>query len=144
MRFEETTGLSDALKKADLAMKYAIDAALVPLKLTSAQYQVLSCLEVSRTLSNADLARKCQVTPQTMIRILQNLERDGFIRKSAAGDNRQRIDMELTPRGLKTICDAHVAVNDVELKALRGFRKKERDALQEALRRCANNLLHNG
>ncbi len=141
MRFEETTGLSDILKKTELAMRFCIDVGLAPLKMTFSQYQVLSCLEVSKNLTNADLARKSQVTPQTMIRILQNLERDGFIRKGAPTENKLKIEMELTPRGLKAICDAHIVVNEIELKALKGLGKKERAAFQATLEHCLGNLL---
>lgn len=122
-------------------MRACIDIGLAPLKMTSSQYQVMSCLEVSKNLTNADLARKCQVTPQTMIRILQNLERDGFIRKCAANENKLKIDMELTAKGLKAICDAHIAVNDVELKAFKGMNKTERAAFQAALQQGLDNLL---
>lgn len=140
MRLEETLGLSYQIKLAEHFMRLRIDEVLAPMGLSHAQYTVLSCLESEKMLTNAGLARKCSVTPQTMIRILQNLERDGFVKKSAQADHGLKIDLQLTGKGLKTICKAHVAVDAVERQAAASLRPKEVEALMKFLESCTESL----
>lgn len=140
MRLEETLGLSYQLKIAEHLMRQRIDEILQPLKLSHAQYTVLSCLESEKLLTNADLARKCSVTPQTMIRLLQNLERDGFVTKSAQADHGLKIDLQLTSKGLKTVCKAHVCVDKVERLVASKLKIKDQKSLLEALALCIESL----
>jgi len=67
------------LKRTQLALRGAMDGALATLDLTTPQYAALSELAKEQGLSNAELARRCFVTPQTMHRILGGLERDALV-----------------------------------------------------------------
>ena len=128
------------LKITDHELRQKIDAALEHLGLTSAQYSVLSVIESGETMTSAELARKCFVSPQTMNRILQNLEKDGFVKKSANPDHGLKLDYTFTNKAIKTLCDAHVAVNDIELKMVKGLSKKDIDTLQKLLDHGFKNL----
>jgi DNA-binding MarR family transcriptional regulator len=140
MRLEETLGLSYQLKIAEHLMRQKIDEILAPLGLSHAQYTVLSCLESEIQLTNAGLARKCSVTPQTMIRLLKNLERDGFVKKSAQADHGLKIDLKLSAKGLKTVCKAHMSVDKVERKVASTLKVKDQKALMESLKLCIESL----
>ena len=69
-----------------------MDRALVELNLTTPQYSVLSELHEFPGLSNADLARKSFVTPQTMNLIVQNLEARELIGRSTVHEPRKDHD----------------------------------------------------
>ena len=77
------------LKRTQLALRGAMDDALVTVNLTTPQYAALSELSEEQGLSNAELARRCFVTPQTMHQILRGLERTssftrGLVLRSAS------------------------------------------------------------
>lgn len=62
------------LKRAQHALRLAMDAALQRVDLTTPQYAALCALELEPGLSNAALARCCFVTPQTMNMIVVQSE----------------------------------------------------------------------
>lgn len=138
MRFEDTLGISHTLKAAEREMRQRLEMALQPLGLTSAQYTVLSTLEVECDLTNAELARRCYVTPQTMNRIMQNLEDSGFVKKSTDESHALKLQFKLTAHAKKLVCTAHIAVNQVELDMVKALNKKEIRQLEDLLKRLYN------
>lgn len=143
MRFEETLGLSHDLGQLDHELRLRINIALAPLGLTSPKYAVLSVLEARGAMTNADIARECAVTAQTMNRIMKDLEASGFVSKASDASNSLKLPFSLTPKALAAVCSAHVAVNDLELRMVRGWSETEIDTLRGLLRRCYGNLREN-
>jgi hypothetical protein len=64
------------LKRVQFRLRSQMDKVLESKGLTTPQYAVLSFLEHEPGASSAELARRSFVTPQTMIRIVENLETD--------------------------------------------------------------------
>src|ERR1700722_9693573 len=69
------------LKRVQHSLRSRMDKVLESKGLTTPQYAVLSFLENEPGASSAELARRSFVTPQTMIRIVENLETLGLIRR---------------------------------------------------------------
>lgn len=92
-----TIGFS--LKLAQQALRTHMDAALQQIGLTTPQYAVLTFLEVEPGASNAELARRAFVTPQTMQGILVSLERAGFITRTPHPEHGRIQTTELTASG---------------------------------------------
>jgi DNA-binding MarR family transcriptional regulator len=138
MRFKDTLGLSLYLRNLQNEMHKRIDANLKPLHLTSAQYSTLSAIEEgdAKAITSAALARSCYVTPQTMNRILHNLNDDRFVHRSPEAKQ----SYALTKKAIATLCDSHILVNDLECKMVAGFSKKETQQLLSFLKRCFENL----
>lgn len=140
MRFADTLGLSYALKVVENEMRQRMDLILKPLGLTSAQYSALAALEAESGLTNADLARRCSVTPQTMIRLVQTLEGGGFLEKTPDSGHSLKINFHLTPKALDVLCQAHVVVNTMELTMVKGLPKAEVRKLLENIESCRAQL----
>lgn len=140
MRLKDTLGLSHKLKIVEHELRQQIELELAKLGLTLPQYTVLSCLEEKSTATNAELARKSSVTPQTMNKIMQNLERNGFVTKLQNAEHGLKQDFKMKPKAEKTLCDAHVLVNDIELKMVKGFSKKHIKEFEEILEKYLQNL----
>ena len=88
-----------ALKLAQQALRTHLDAALQQIGLTTSQYAVLTFLEVEPGASNAALARRAFVTPQTMQGIVVALERSGFIVRTPHPEHGRVQTTELTDSG---------------------------------------------
>lgn len=144
MRFKDTVGISHLLKNTENLLRNEIDKRLARLGTSLAQYSALSALEMNERLTNAQLARECGVTPQTMNRIMAGLVDNRLVRKKADDGHGLKQNYELTSKAEKLLCDAHAAVNSVELRGIKGLARTELENLQELLRRLQQNLHDSG
>ena len=101
--------------KAYLAIAVVI-AVLAVVPLVTASNAVLNFLEIEPGASNAELARRAFVTPQTMQAILVSLERAGLISRTPHPEH-GRIQMtKLTAKGRKALEAASGIVADAEAR----------------------------
>lgn len=105
-----------ALKLAQQALRTRMDAGLREIGLTTPQYAVLTYLEGEPGASNATLARRSFVTPQTMQSILVGLERAGFISRTPHPEHGRVQRTELTAEGCKALKAASGIVADAEAR----------------------------
>jgi DNA-binding MarR family transcriptional regulator len=103
-----------ALKQAQHALRTRLDSGLREIGLTTPQYAVLAFLEVEAGASNAALARRAFVTPQTMQAILVALERAGLIARTPHPEHGRVQMTELTARGRGALEAASGIVADAE------------------------------
>ncbi len=103
-----------ALKQAQQALRTRLDSGLREIGLTTPQYAVLAYLEVEAGASNAALARRAFVTPQTMQAIVVALERSGFIARTPHPGHGRVQTTELTALGRDILEAASGIVADAE------------------------------
>jgi DNA-binding MarR family transcriptional regulator len=128
------------VKRVQQALRQAMDGELRPLNLTTPQYSALSALEQTSNASNADLARACFVTPQTMTEIIRGLEGSGLITRQAHPEHGRIIQTFLTSTGRTQLATAHQVVGKVEHTMLSGLTGEEQKELAQYLQRCFENL----
>ncbi|MGN8198573.1 MarR family winged helix-turn-helix transcriptional regulator [Salinisphaera sp. RV14] len=105
-----------ALKQAQQALRTRLDSELREIGLTTPQYAVLAFLEVEAGASNAALARRAFVTPQSMQAILVALERSGFIARTPHPEHGRIQTTELTELGRGALEAATGIVADTEAR----------------------------
>lgn len=103
-----------ALKQAQHALRTRMDAGLRDIGLTTPQYAVLNMLKNEAGASNATLARRAFVTPQTMQAILVALERAGYISRMADPEHGRVQQTLLTESGRDVLQAATDIVADAE------------------------------
>lgn len=140
MRFEETLGISSLLGQVEHKLCQKIEQSIRHLGITLPQYSTLSVIEMNRNLTNADLARKCFVTPQTMNRILQNLLKLNLVKKNTVSNHSHKLSFQLTPKAAALVCDAHIIVNKIETKMIKGHSKKNYAEIEKTLQSFIVNL----
>jgi DNA-binding MarR family transcriptional regulator len=140
MRFEETIGLSHLITGVENRMRAVIDGELRRLGMNLAQYSALSILEMKQPLTNAELARACGVTPQTMNRITSALTRSRMVTKMECEGHGLKVLYQLTPKALDRVCKAHAAVDKIEKSCLKGLNKEQQKALLAHLELVRKNL----
>ena len=109
------------LRQAWHAFRGAMEQALRPYGLTSAQFAVLSVLVRSPGASNADLARACNTTPQAMIGVLATLERAGLTQRHPHPTHGRIRQVTLSPAGRQRLDAAQPAIRELEHEAERGL-----------------------
>lgn len=125
------------VKRVQVALRVAMDRALESKGLTTPQYAVLSALQKAPGLSNAELARRAFVTPQTMIRIVSSLEERGLVTRVEHPSHGRILETRLAAAGQKAVNACHQRVKRVENRMEGDLSETERRTLVDLLERCA-------
>jgi DNA-binding MarR family transcriptional regulator len=128
------------LKRAQHAVRGAMDAALERHGVTMARYAVLSALEAAGGVSNAELARRCFVTPQTMNQLLAATEDAGLVRRKQDPGHGRIIERHLTDAGADLLARCHDSAARVHERMLFDLSPDERDQLRRWLLSCVEAL----
>jgi DNA-binding MarR family transcriptional regulator len=135
-----TTRVGYLIKRAQMVLHDAMAVALGSHDLTVTQFAVLVALEEVPGLSNADLARRAFVTPQSMHAVLQELERIEFVVRRPHPQHQRVLQAELTETGRHTLKSAATAVDAVEEQMLHKLSSPARATLSSALSSCIDSL----
>jgi DNA-binding MarR family transcriptional regulator len=128
------------IKRAQMVLHDAMADALGSHDLTVTQFAVLTGLDEEPGLSNADLARRAFVTPQSMHAVLQELERLQFVVRHPHPHHQRVLQAELTDAGRRTLNAANNSVNTVEEQMLSKLSDSARLKLASALSSCIQSL----
>jgi DNA-binding MarR family transcriptional regulator len=119
------TSLGYLLKEASSVLRAAMEEALRPFGMSVTHYSCLELLAQRPGLSNSELARGAFVTRQSMNVLLQSLEREGDVTRSAQAPIGKVLPTRLTPRGRQHLEKASIAVRSVEVRMLAGLTETE-------------------
>ncbi|MGZ4383310.1 MAG: MarR family winged helix-turn-helix transcriptional regulator [Gaiellaceae bacterium] len=132
--------LAYVVGRLERALRRRIDEAVQPLGLTTPQYTTLSVLALRGGLSNAQLARRAFVRPQSMSELVAVLERDGLVEREAHPTHRRILRTQLTREGRLLLGRCDRAVDAIEAEMLRELGDGERRSLLDALEACVRGL----
>jgi DNA-binding MarR family transcriptional regulator len=124
------------IKKAQAVLNAHMTRALHEHGVTLTQFAVLTALAEEPGLSNADLARRAFITPQSMNENLRDLEQRRWITRSRHPTHGRILRIDLTDEGHATLraCDATVTV--IEQRMLADLDSGQRRQLAAGLRAC--------
>lgn len=111
-----------------------------PHGITYRQVQVLGTLAVAGDLSQTDLAERIQVEPSTIVRILDRMERDGWIERVSSPTDRRVKLIRTTARVepvWKTIRQCGVRIRE---RMTKGLTNSQVEELIQRLERISRNL----
>jgi len=126
--------------RLDRSLRREIGALVSPFGLTVPKYTALSILRDRPGLSNAQMARRSLVTPQSMNEVLAALEADGLVVRSPAANHGRVVELALSERGVEVLDACDRAVTHMENAMLADLGEAERAALREALLGCVRRL----
>jgi len=134
------TSLGYLLKEASSVLRAALEETLRPFKMSVTHYSCLELLAGRPGLSNSELARGAFVTRQSMNVLLQSLEREGYVTRSAQAPMGKVLPTRLTPLGRQSLEQASVAVRAVEVRMLAGLTETEQSGAFQILQRMIRSL----
>src|SRR5699024_2305259 len=117
-----------------------MDKDLGAVGMTTPQYAALSILEEDQGLSNAELARRCFLTPQTMHKIVGGLEEKGLVKRKSDPSHGRKISTLLPSDGDEMLKDAHQIVTQIELEMTKNLTRKEIEQTTKNLAKCLEPL----
>jgi len=125
--------ISYAVGRLERVLRRRIVAALEPDGLPLPAYTTLSVLRAENGLSNAQLARRSYMTPQSMSEVIEALESKGLIERTQHPNHRRVLPARLTPTGRKVLEACEEAVGAMEEEMLRDLGPEERDTFRHGL-----------
>ena len=128
------------LKRAQATLNAAMARVLREHGATLSQYAVLTALDEEPGLSNAGLARRAFVTPQTMNQVLQELEQKRWVARHPDPAHARILQADLTPAGAAALRACRLAVDAVEEQMLAPLATSDIEQFTATLRACIQAL----
>jgi MarR family transcriptional regulator for hemolysin len=122
------------------ALERALNEELAPHGITMQQAGVLGWLALEGDLSPSQLAERLQVEPPTLVGILDRMERDGWVERLPAPDDRRKKLVRPTPRVQPVWAQIATCARRVRARATRGLSPQELEQVKSALALVQKNL----
>ncbi|HET6835621.1 MAG TPA: MarR family transcriptional regulator [Acidimicrobiales bacterium] len=119
--------------RIDRVVRRSIGTVLKAQGLSVNQYTTLSVLDRRSGLSNAQLARRALVSPQSMNEVLLTLEERGLVRRRAHPEHGRILQARLTAKGRSLLARCDAEVHEVEARMVSDLGDEDRTALRRAL-----------
>lgn len=129
--------LTDAVTRLERAVANIGAMRLKPWRMTLSGYAALKILERQPNLSLAQLSRRCFVKPQTMTRIVAELERREWVDRSPHPESERAMSLALTPAGRASLAEMAAEVDKIESTLEAMLEPGQFPQLVATLRRCA-------
>jgi DNA-binding MarR family transcriptional regulator len=126
--------------RLDRLLRRRLGDALAPHGLTLAEYTALSVLRSRPGLSNAQLARRTLITPQSMNEVLAHLVGLGLVSRRPDPDHARVLRTQLTAAGKRTLAAANRTVAAIEREMLSGLTEAQATKFAAALASCIEQL----
>lgn len=106
--------LSYIIGRLDRAIRNRLTEILAPLDLSIPQFTTLSVLKRRPGLSNAQLARRALILPQSMIQVIAALEARELVERAPDPSHNRILQTRLTASGLALVQRAEAATRQFE------------------------------
>lgn len=134
------TGIAYLVGRLDRLLRRRLGETLSHQGLTVQQYTALAVLGSRGQLSNAQLAERSFVTPQTANEMVKAMEARGWIERSQDPAHGRIILLRLTRAGQAVLDRCHAAAAELEERMLTHLGAAEREQLHGHLKTCAQAL----
>jgi DNA-binding MarR family transcriptional regulator len=130
------------LRQTQLLVYAEMVESLKAFGLTPVQYMVLSSSSHEGGLSSADLARRAQMTPQSMNELIAALHRKGLVRRREHPDNKRILQVGLTKDGARLLAQCDRQIDRMEQELFRCFTEKELGMFRRLHSKMLHKILH--
>ena len=128
------------LYRAFHAQRGALRPMLGELGLGAGQPKVLGYLRQRGPCGQRELAGYCEIDPAAVCRMLESLQRGGFVTRRADEQDKRRDLIAITPVGERAYEDWQGRCRAMEERMLTGFTPEERERFADYLGRAYRNL----
>lgn len=129
-----------AIYKAYHAQKNKTRPAMTGIGLSPGQPKVLRHLVQNDYCMQKEIAEALDIEPATVSRLLNNMEQNGLIRRSAPEERRRAASISITEKGRTAQAEWMQLCSEIEKQSMQGFTPEERDRFIGYLCRMYQNL----
>ena len=118
----------------------ALNQELMPYGITFRQFQVIGWLVYEGPLSQVDLAERMMIEPPTLVRILDRMERDQWIKRESDPEDRRRKVVKVLPEARPVWSQMVSCLKRLRKKATQGMTADQVETLKSLLMQVQENL----
>lgn len=130
---DEEFSLVYVVGRVNQGIRRAMNVRLAEFGVSVQEYTTLSVLQARPGLSNAQLARRSLVAPQSMIEILRKLEQRGLVARAGDPHHGRILRAALTPKAVKLLKAADPVIREVQDAVFEALPPKQRVVLKDGL-----------
>src|SRR5689334_15316479 len=134
------TSLFYLLHDAQRQIRKHFDRRATRLQLTRAQWRALKATGRQEGLSQSELAELLDMEAIPVGRVIDRLEKAGYVERRADPADRRRWRLYLTPKAHAVVGEMDVIAGELRDDALRGSERDDLDTLMSVLNRIKGNL----
>jgi DNA-binding MarR family transcriptional regulator len=128
------------LRRAHQISAAVFEDACRELRLTPAQFGVLTVLDTHPGLGQSSLARALGFDKVTVLRVLRGLQERGLVTRGRAEDNRRNVMVSLTPAGASLLQQAQKPAERAYKRLLAPLDKNQQEQLLQLLQLLTGEL----
>lgn len=132
--------LTYVIGSLDRILRRRMTEALAPLGLTLAQFTALSVLEARGQASNAQVAERSFITPQSANEVMNAMTARGWISREPDPTHGRIVLLQLTDAGRQMLRECETAVRTIERQMLGDIALEDAAAVQAHLETFVRNL----
>lgn len=132
--------LTHLLREATMATRAAFRNALVDLDITPVQNTAMHLVATTPGTSSAELARRMHVTPQTMHKLVTELQHRGLVVLRPRPGHGRILEVHLTGQGQQLLAEADTRAQAIEDRMTAGLDKRQHQQLLQLLQHCITAL----
>jgi DNA-binding MarR family transcriptional regulator len=132
--------LTYVIGSLDRVLRRRMSEALAPLGLTLAQFTALSVLEAKGQASNAQVAERSFITPQSANEVMNAMASRNWVSREPDPTHGRIVLLQLTDEGRAVLRQCEQAVKAIEKKMLEGIELDAAGAVQVQLETFVRNL----
>ena len=102
------------VQQVEQLVRRRVDECLQPDGITAGQYMVMNLIAHHEPASSAELARRANMTAQSMGEFIKNLEVKQYVTRVQDPNNRRLIQISLTPEGRNLLVRCEAKVDQAE------------------------------
>lgn len=134
------TGVCYLIGRLDHALSRRMLEVLAPLGLTVSQYTALSFLESQAQISNAQLAERTLISPQSANEMVKQMSDKGWVEREPDPFHGRVVRLSVTADGKALLLQAHAAVAHLEASMLADLSQAQQKGFQGNLRQVLHML----
>ncbi len=132
--------LTYVIGSLDRSLRRRMSEALAPLGLTLAQFTALSVLEAKGQASNAQLAERSFITPQSANEVMNAMASRNWVSREPDRTHARIVLLQLTDEGRAVLRQCEQAVKAIEKQMLEGIELEAAGTVQRHLETFVRNL----
>jgi DNA-binding MarR family transcriptional regulator len=140
-RAAKPKGIAYLIGRLDHVLGQRLRDRLALLGLTLAQYTALSVLDAQRHLSNAQLAERTMISPQSANEMVKAMDAKGWIERQPDANHGRIVQIRVTDQGKALLRECDAAVAELERIMLAGLDTEQQQRLGGQLKGMLHALI---